>query len=93
MYLLQSNIPNDLVKKVFVAGLNKGNITEDDLRDYFNTFAKVKSVSIVIDKITLQSKGFAFVELENYFMVDKAARKAWSSCYLFVSPAFVLVNS
>ncbi|XP_038051783.1 heterogeneous nuclear ribonucleoprotein A1, A2/B1 homolog isoform X2 [Patiria miniata] len=68
-----SNVPNDLVKKVFVAGLNKGVITEDDLKDYFNSIAKVKSVSIVRDKETNQPRGFAFVELEYYYMVDKAA--------------------
>ncbi|XP_022083414.1 glycine-rich RNA-binding protein 2-like [Acanthaster planci] len=68
-----SNVSNDLVKKVFVAGLNKGDISEDDLKDYFNTIAKVKSVSIVKDKNTNQSRGYAFVELEYYYMVDKAA--------------------
>ena len=73
--LIQSNVSNDLVKKVFVAGLNKGEISEDDLKGYFNTIAKVKSVSIVRDKQTDQPKGYAFVELDYYYMVDKAACK------------------
>ncbi|XP_033640420.1 glycine-rich RNA-binding protein GRP1A-like [Asterias rubens] len=68
-----SNVSSDVVKKVFVAGLNKGVITEDDLKEYFSKIGTVKSVSIVMDQVTSKSKGFGFVEFEHFYMVDKAA--------------------
>lgn len=36
-----------------------------DLFNLFSAHGKINSCEIVIDKITLQSKGFGFVEMEN----------------------------
>lgn len=39
--------------------------TEDELREAFNQFGDVASVSIISDKYTGRSKGFGFVEMDN----------------------------
>jgi len=39
------------------------NITEDELRQAFEGFGQVASVSIIKDKFSGQSKGFGFVEM------------------------------
>jgi RNA recognition motif-containing protein len=41
------------------------NTTEDDLRTAFEAFGKVASVSIIMDRETGRSRGFAFVEMPN----------------------------
>jgi len=46
--------------KVFVGNLS-GQTTEDDLRQAFESFGQVKSVTIVRDETTGESRGFAFV--------------------------------
>ena len=45
--------------------------TEDDLRQAFSAHGEVSSVSIIMDKMTGRSRGFAFVE-----MADKAQGEA-----------------
>jgi len=37
--------------------------TEDDLREAFGAHGDVKSVNVIIDRMTGQSRGFAFVEM------------------------------
>jgi RNA recognition motif-containing protein len=37
--------------------------TEDDVRGSFETFGQVKTVNIIKDKFTGQSRGFGFVEM------------------------------
>lgn len=37
--------------------------TEDQVRDLFSQFGEVKSVKIIKDRFTGQSRGFAFVEM------------------------------
>lgn len=39
------------------------NVTEEDLRQSFEAFGQVASVSIIKDKFSGQSKGFGFVEI------------------------------
>jgi len=39
------------------------NITEEDLRQAFETFGQIASVSIIKDKFSGQSKGFGFIEM------------------------------
>ncbi len=38
--------------------------TEEDLRDMFDQFGEVASVKIVTDKVSGESKGFGFIEME-----------------------------
>jgi len=46
--------------------------TEGELRSAFEQFGKVDSVSIIKDKFSGQSKGFAFVEMTNQVEAEKA---------------------
>lgn len=48
--------------KIIVLGLARG-INETELLKLFNTYGKVESCNIVLDKETGASKGFGFVEM------------------------------
>jgi RNA recognition motif-containing protein len=56
---------------IFVAKLSF-DTREDDLREVFEEFGEVSSVSVITDKFTGKSKGYAFVEMAN----DDEARNA-----------------
>ena len=38
--------------------------TEEDLRDMFDQFGEVATAKIVTDKVSGESKGFGFIEME-----------------------------
>lgn len=40
-------------------------VTDDDLRELFGEFGEVRSASVISDKVTGQSKGFGFVEMQD----------------------------
>lgn len=48
--------------KIYVGNMSY-NVTEEDLRQAFEAFGQVSSVSIIKDKFSGQSKGFGFVEM------------------------------
>ena len=50
--------------KLFVGGLNYLSL-KDDIKSYFQTFGKVQNCSLLIDKITGKSRGFAFVSIKD----------------------------
>lgn len=50
--------------KLYVGNLSY-QTSEDDLRKSFEEFGTVESVTVVSDKYTGQSKGFAFVEMSS----------------------------
>ena len=50
--------------KLFVGGLNYLSL-RDDIKSYFQTFGKVQSCSLLIDKVTGKSRGFAFVSIKD----------------------------
>ena len=47
-------------------------VTEQDLRELFESFGEVSSANVIIDKFSKRSKGFGFVEMPN----DEEAKKA-----------------
>lgn len=59
--------------KLYVGNLSYST-TEDDLRQLFSQAGNVKSVSVIKDRDTGRSKGFAFVEMGS----DEDAQKAIS---------------
>jgi RNA recognition motif-containing protein len=57
--------------KLYVGNLSYS-VTEVDLQTLFAQAGAVKSVALIKDKFTGQSKGFAFVEMENQQGMDTA---------------------
>ena len=49
-------------------------VTEDELKEAFAEFGEVTSVSVIMDRFTGQSKGFAFVEMANNSEADEAIK-------------------
>jgi RNA recognition motif-containing protein len=49
-------------------------VTEDDLRAAFGAYGGVMNASVIKDKMTGQSKGFAFVEMPNNSEADAAIK-------------------
>jgi len=49
---------------IFVGNLSF-DMTEDELREEFSQFGQISSLSILKDKMTNRSRGFAFVEMPN----------------------------
>jgi len=47
---------------IYVGNLSR-DVTEDDLKQAFSAFGQVQSVTIIRDKFTGESRGFAFVEM------------------------------
>jgi len=47
---------------IYIGNLSN-ELTEEDLKQAFETFGKVESVKIIKDKYTNRSKGFGFVEM------------------------------
>jgi RNA recognition motif-containing protein len=59
------------VKNIFVGNLDFG-ATEDSLRAMFEVHGAVERVSIMTDRDTGRSRGFAFVEMTNSEDADRA---------------------
>ena len=48
--------------------------TEDDLRNAFAQYGEVSTVNLITDKFSGQSKGFAFVEMDDNSSADAAIK-------------------
>jgi len=59
------------MKNLFVGNLPHST-TEDELRTLFSSHGKVEKVSLVTDRDTGRSRGFAFVEMSDAGEADKA---------------------
>lgn len=59
------------MKNIFVGNLDFG-ATEDSVRALFETHGVVERVSIMTDRDTGRSRGFAFVEMTNESEAEKA---------------------
>ena len=62
------------MKKLFVGNLSYS-VTSGQLEDLFNQAGKVSTLSLITDKYTGQSKGFAFVEMADDKEADEAIKK------------------
>jgi RNA recognition motif-containing protein len=58
-------------KRLFVGNLDYST-TEHQLREAFSAFGNVSDASLVMDRMTGQSRGFGFVEMENDADADRA---------------------
>lgn len=56
---------------IFVGNLSK-DVTDDDLQSLFAEFGNVKSVKVIRDLFSGESKGFAFVEMPGQAEAQKA---------------------
>lgn len=56
---------------IYVGNLNYS-VEEDDLREVFNDYGKVKRVYLPVDRDTQRKRGFGFVEMSNDEEEDKA---------------------
>jgi len=59
------------VKKIFVGNLDFG-ATEESVRALFEPYGTVDSVSVITDRDTGRSRGFAFVEMADSGQADAA---------------------
>lgn len=57
--------------RIYVGNLSY-EVTEDDLRKEFSSYGEVTSVSVVTDRYSGRSKGFAFVEMNTKAEADAA---------------------
>jgi cold-inducible RNA-binding protein len=64
----------NLNKRLYVGNLNYAT-TEDELHKLFSEVGPVTSVSLVIDRATGRSKGFAFVEMETVEAAETAVQR------------------
>jgi cold-inducible RNA-binding protein len=55
---------SEIMKNIYVGNLSF-KTTQDDLRAAFGQYGDVSSVNIITDRMTGQSKGFGFVEMED----------------------------
>jgi RNA recognition motif-containing protein len=54
----------DGLLKLFVGGLNYLSL-QSDIKSYFETFGKVANCTLLVDKSSGKSRGFAFVTIED----------------------------
>ena len=59
------------MKNIFVGNLDFG-ATEDSVRSLFEQYGAVERVSVMTDRDTGRSRGFAFVEMTNVDEADRA---------------------
>ncbi len=60
-----------MMKKLYVGNLSY-RTSENDLRNSFERYGVVNQVSVITDRETGRSKGFAFVEMQNDNEADDA---------------------
>lgn len=68
---LPSNSKENNLKNIFVGNLDFG-ATEDTIRSLFEAYGTVERVSLMTDRDTGRSRGFAFVEMTDSEEADRA---------------------
>jgi cold-inducible RNA-binding protein len=61
------------MKKLYIGNLSYSS-TEGALKEFFAAYGPIISVKIIMDNMTGQSRGFAFVELEDNDKADEAIK-------------------
>ncbi|MFW5799240.1 MAG: RNA recognition motif domain-containing protein [Spirochaetota bacterium] len=79
-----------MTNKLYVGNLDY-NLTEDDIREIFDSYGTVENVKLIIDRDSNRSKGFAFVtmstEEEAEHAIDELSDKELEGRPLKVSEA------
>jgi len=63
------------IKKIFVGGI-ESDMTEADIRNYFENYGKVETVELPFDKVKNQRRQFCFVTFEDESTVDTVCRQS-----------------
>ncbi|KAI4373882.1 hypothetical protein MLD38_011945 [Melastoma candidum] len=63
-------------KKIFVGGL-PSTISEDEFRQYFETYGPVTNVVLMYDRDTQRSRGFGFISFDTEEAVDRVLHKTF----------------
>jgi len=63
------------IKKIFVGGI-ESDMTEADIRNYFENYGKVEAVELPFDKVKNQRRQFCFVTFEDEMTVDQVCKQA-----------------
>lgn len=71
-----SGLPrSDIInRKVFVGGL-PSTISEQDVRDYFETFGRINEIQLIKDRETGRPRGFAFLTFDEEDSADKCLQR------------------
>jgi len=56
---------------IYVSNLSF-NVRDEDLQEYFAEYGEVSSAKVIMDKFTNKSRGFAFVEMPNEDISNRA---------------------
>ncbi|XP_047336935.1 heterogeneous nuclear ribonucleoprotein 1-like [Impatiens glandulifera] len=67
---------NYRTKKIFVGGLPTA-LTEEEFRQYFETYGKVTDVVIMYDPNTKRPRGFGFITFDSESMVERVLHKSF----------------
>ncbi len=65
MQSIEDDENSDGLLKLFVGGLNYLSL-QNDIKSYFETFGRVLNCTLLIDKVSGKSRGFAFISIEDY---------------------------
>lgn len=60
-----------MVKKIFVGNI-PFSATEQDIKNLFSEYGEIESLKIITDRLTGQSRGFGFIEMETEDDAQKA---------------------
>ncbi|EHA8587156.1 heterogeneous nuclear ribonucleoprotein 1 [Cocos nucifera] len=71
-----SNGNHSKSKKIFVGGLSD-NITEDDFKNYFQTFGTITDVVVMYDSATHRPRGFGFITFDSEEAVENVMQKSF----------------
>ncbi|KTF86479.1 hypothetical protein cypCar_00035788 [Cyprinus carpio] len=69
-------IKKELVKKIFVGGLNP-ETTEEKVREYFGAFGEIETIELPMDPKTNKRRGFVFITFKEESAIKKILEKKY----------------